>query len=191
MTLSASQIMPLKSVKPFVVQVDEKSGVVQVVDSKSLKEYSANEALIRYFAIAYIQAREGYNFHTFQQDRRTVSVMSDRDIMRTYNSYISPDNLNSPLNVFGTSTERKIFPKGFTFLSKNSTTGESMVQAVLVVQEISTNRLPQQYTMTVTLTCIFDPAFSPNDEDRISNPLGFKVVAYRSDKDIATLAPAR
>jgi type IV secretory pathway component VirB8 len=58
----------------------------------------------------------------------------------------------------------------------------------MIVQEVSTARNPSQYILTVTLTCVFDPEFVVSDEDRVINPLGFKVVAYRADKDIAKLS---
>ncbi len=184
---SASHIYPLKSVEPFVVQIDEKSGAVELVESRSLKEYSANEALLRHFAVSYIQARERYNFYTFKEDINQVRVMSDRDVMFSYRQEISPDNPQSPLNKFGTTMERRLYTKSFTFLNKNTSLGQSQVQATMIVQEIGQGRMPQQYVMTVTLTCVFDPNFVPGDEDRILNPLGFKVVAYRTDKDIAIL----
>lgn len=188
MTLASHQLIPMKSVEPFVVQIDERSGTTEIVESAALSEYSANEALIRYFALQYIHARESYNYHTFAEDKNKILLMSDGSVSRLFREDISSDNPKNPVNVYGATTEKRVYTKGFTFLQKNTSLGESQVQAILIVQEVSTSRNPIQYTLTVTLTCVFDPEFIQSDEERVINPLGFKVVAYRADKDIAELS---
>jgi type IV secretion system protein VirB8 len=188
MAIASRELIPMKSVEPFVVQIDDRSGATEIVQGQSLKEYSANEALIRYFAIQYINSREAYNYHTFVEDRDKVLLMSERDVSRIYRDEISADNPKNPVNVYGATTEKRLYTKNFTFLYKNTSLGESQVQAVMIVQEVSTSKNPSQYVLTVTLTCVFDPQFVQSDEDRVINPLGFKVVAYRADKDIAKLS---
>ena len=54
MTLSQMYMLPLKSVKPFVVQIDEKTGQTQVVTKDTVEKYNVNEELIRHFAMLFI-----------------------------------------------------------------------------------------------------------------------------------------
>jgi type IV secretion system protein VirB8 len=59
-TFSISQLVPLKSVEPFVIQVDQKSGITQVVDPLKTRELTANESINQYFMVQYIRARESF-----------------------------------------------------------------------------------------------------------------------------------
>src|SRR5476649_1588513 len=56
-----SQLTPLKTIEPFVIQVDQRSGITQTVDPMTVKELTANEAVNNYFIVMYIRAREAYS----------------------------------------------------------------------------------------------------------------------------------
>src|SRR5712671_751378 len=52
----SAYLTPLKTVEPFVVQVDQKSGIVQMVDPLTVPELTANEAVNNYFIVQYIRS---------------------------------------------------------------------------------------------------------------------------------------
>src|SRR4051812_3531186 len=56
-----SQLTPLKSVEPFVIQIDQKSGITQTVDPLTATELTTNEAVNNFFLVQYIRSRESYN----------------------------------------------------------------------------------------------------------------------------------
>ena len=62
MTFSQSSLLPMKTVRPFVIQIDEKTGLTQVVTNDVAQDYNANQELIKHFAMNYIFAREDYNY---------------------------------------------------------------------------------------------------------------------------------
>ena len=45
-----------KTVDPFVVEIEEKSGIPTVVDQKSKSEYTSQEAINNFFIYKYVQS---------------------------------------------------------------------------------------------------------------------------------------
>src|SRR5688572_19029087 len=84
MTLASYYFVPMQSVTPFVIQIDEKTGVTEVIDSKAVNQYSANEMLIRHFANKYIQPRETYSYTNYTSNIDTVRLMSTQDVFRLF-----------------------------------------------------------------------------------------------------------
>ncbi|WP_246468289.1 VirB8/TrbF family protein, partial [Bartonella capreoli] len=77
-SLAVIVLVPLKTVEPFVICVDNSTGIVEVVEA--LKESPANfdeaESITRYFTAKYVRAREGINLSEMQNNFKTVSLLS-------------------------------------------------------------------------------------------------------------------
>lgn len=168
-------MLPLKSVSPFVIQIDEKSGISEMVENKSVREYSANEMLLKYFVMQYISARENYDIDTFKTNSEIVHAMSSDDVYRTFLELISPDNPESPINKYSFKVNRLVDLMNFTVLDKDSS-GSSQVQARIRIRETS-NFQVEKYAI-VTLSCYFEDNLQLDEKQRLINPLGFIVTAY-------------
>lgn len=177
-------MLPLKGVAPFVIQVDEKSGMSEVVTNKTVKEYSANEMLVKFFTMQYISARETYDLNSFRNNMEIVRVMSSSDVNWAYNISINKDNPTSPLNRFAEHTNRYVELLSFSVLSKNEASDENIVQARLRVREIRSNAAPVEYYSVVTISCYFEKKLELNEKERLINPLGFTVTSYKADEEI-------
>jgi type IV secretion system protein VirB8 len=175
--------VPLKSVSPFVIQIDEKSGFSEIVKGKTVKDYSAKEELIKFFAVSYVGARESFDLNSFQTNREIVRLMSSSDVFRNYAAEVSTENPRSPLNLFADHSTRGIDLVSFSFLDKNATTGESVVQARLRIREIGINAAPVDYFVVVTMSCYFENELTLNEKERLVNPLGFVITSYRVDRE--------
>ena len=55
-------LMPLKRVEPFVVRVDNSTGIVDVVPVYSRRRARMDEAVTRYFLTHYVSVCERFNF---------------------------------------------------------------------------------------------------------------------------------
>jgi len=183
MTFSQQYMLPLKTVKPFVIQIDEKSGLTQVVTSESAQDYNANQELIRHFALSYIFAREEYNYLLVEQMYKKVRVLSEPKVVYpTFSEYINQANPNSPFNRFGVNVVRTVQLQSFNLQNPNKGAKEdSIVQAQLVVTEKSSNAAPINYTVQVTMSCAFKRGLVLNEDQRLINPLGFQVLSYSVD----------
>ena len=72
-----SQLSPLKTIEPFVIQVDQKSGITETVDPLTVKELTANEAVNNFFIVQYIRAREDFSMSDVTRNYNLVRLMSE------------------------------------------------------------------------------------------------------------------
>jgi len=180
MTIASYYFVPLKSVSPFVIQIDENTGVTEVIDSKDTGEYTQNELLIKYFANKYVMAREEYNYLTYDQNRQMVRLMSLPDVYREYINFM--ESPNGYKNIFATHTDRKVDLIS-SQVKENKTTGSTEVIARMQVTETATQRRPVEYTISVRLQCHFDSGADLSDDQRLINPLAFVVEYYDTNKE--------
>lgn len=180
MTVASYYFVPMKSVSPFIIQIDENTGVTEVIDSKDKHEYTQNELLIKYFANRYIDAREGYNYLTYDRNRQMVRLMSQPDVYREFVNFMeSPEGYKT---LFSTHTDRKV--EYITSQVKpNRTTNSIEVISRYRVTETATQRRPTEYTISVRLQCHFDNSSNLSDEQRLVNPLAFVVEYYDATKE--------
>src|SRR5258706_3098115 len=125
-----SQLTPLKSIEPFVIQVDQKSGITQTVDPLTVKELTANEAVNNYFIVQYIRSRETYSLTDLAKNYNLVRIMSESK--RVYAQFVGeadPNNPRSNAARMGTFGERTVKFKSITYL------GPQLAQVRLLIEE--------------------------------------------------------
>ena len=72
------------TVEPFVIQIEEKTGVPTVVDPVDAEQFTANEAIKRHFIIKYVKAREEYTLESHNNNKKIVRQMSSNGVSREY-----------------------------------------------------------------------------------------------------------
>lgn len=174
-------ITPLKTIEPYVIQVEERSGITQVVDPLKSGEITANEALKNYFILRYLRAREEYtpNADILQDAYSTVRLMSDPTVFSEFRAYVSSTNENSPANRYRDKTRRVIKIKTFTYLEPNR------VQIRFRADEISVGM--RRISNTEHLIALINFEFTNLEltlQERYINPLGFRVTAYNVAPEI-------
>lgn len=174
--LVIAQLTPLKTVEPFVIQVDPKSGITQVVDPMSVRELSGMETVNNYFIVQYIRARESYDINNINQNYATVRVMSDAgDVYSQFKREVSPSNPNGITAKMGSTGSRTVRFKSIVYIKPK------VAQAQVLIEE-STQSGTKQYNRIITLS--FDYVkLNLTTEDRYLNPIGFQVNSYRVDED--------
>lgn len=173
-----SQLTPLKSVEPFVIQVDQKTGVTQTVDPLTVKELTANEAVNNYFIVLYIRSRESYNANQILYNYNLVRVMSEGE--RVYPAFMEEVDANNPKsNVarLGSTGLRSVKFKSITYLKPN-------VAQVRVLIEEKGDNIGSAQLHRIILIAFEYIKLQLTADDRYLNPLGFRVTDYRIDEDI-------
>lgn len=173
-----AKITPLKGVEPFLIQVDSKSGITQLVDPLSVKEITALESVNNYFLVQYIKAREGYNVRDISRNYSIVRVMSDAGkVYQQFKREANPSNPQSVAARMGANGSRVVKFKSISYLKPN------MAQVRLLVEETAANGGTLQHHKIVTI--VFEYAkMELTNEERYINPLGFRVTDYRVDEDV-------
>jgi len=180
------QLTPHKSVEPFVIQIDEKTGIVQRVDPVTRNEFTSDESVDRYFVANYIRARETYIRQVFRYNYDIVRVMSDRYTFNDYAWAVSERNEESPAAILKSEGMRTVKFKSISFIKRDTDTMKS--EKVVQVRVILTDRsrkfpAPVDYHNIITITFQYSN-LNLNEEERYVNPLGFLVTNYAIEREV-------
>lgn len=173
------RMIPQKTIAPYVIQVDQKTGITQVVDPVTTRQLTANEAINNYFIAQYIRAREGYASNDILHSYEIVRLMSEpRAVFPAYNAEMDSNNPDSNPTKLGVLGVRQVKFKSTTMLEPQ------VVQVrVLIEEKKDGTTVSAQYHRIITLRFEYSKiALSP--DERMINPLGFRVTEYRIDEDV-------
>ena len=101
-------LTPLKTVEPFVVRVDNSTGIVDVVSALTSTAGTYDEAVTKYFAARYVRAREGYVWSEAEENFRTVSLLSTAPEQTRFAAIYRGGNPDSPQNIYGRGATSRI-----------------------------------------------------------------------------------
>jgi type IV secretion system protein VirB8 len=187
--MAVLNLAPLKTVEPFLLQFDEKTGITQRVTPVTRAQFTANEAIDRYFATFYLRAREGYNPSIYRYNFNVVRLMSTPTVFRGYRDQVDAKIEGSIANRLGAEGMREIKIRSAAYIKNPpSKTGEVEVTAAknlqvrLFIKEEAPNQATIEKAWVATIT--FEYAdLTLNEEDRFINPLGFTVTNYQIEPE--------
>jgi type IV secretion system protein VirB8 len=172
---AVAALTPLKTVQPFVIRVDNSTGIVDVVNALDNARETYDEAVTKYFAARYVRAREGFQAAEAREAFQEVSLLSGAPEQVRFASYYSGKNPESPQIVYGRNAVARINIKSISAINKN-------VVAVRYLREIRRGEETKTSHWIATLTYQYSKA-ATSTGDRLFNPLGFTVTEYRSDPE--------
>ncbi|KPN72614.1 virB8 family protein [Neisseria sp. 83E34] len=171
-------LTPLKEVKPFVIRVDNNTGVTDIVTSVKKKEESYGEVVDKFFLSQYIRYREGYDWQTIQDSYDATMLLSAPTVQAEF-SKIYHNNPDAPhLKLRG---DYKVVAKvnAITFIGKTAQIRFEK-QRIPVTGDLDKVIPAQKMIATIS----FDYTDKPfSEKDRLVNPLGFQVNSYRVDPE--------
>lgn len=174
---AVQNLAPLKSVEPFVIQIDEKSGVTEVVEPITREELDATEALDNFFVWQYVRSRETYDNADNLTNRDIVRIMSHPDIYSAFRHDNSPQTPNSAFNRLGKIGTRVCSNPVITYLSEE---GKRVAQVRFVVTERIRAGALFEYNKIATVEYSYI-TLELSRKERLINPLGFRALTYRLD----------
>jgi type IV secretion system protein VirB8 len=188
--IAIGRLAPLKTVEPFLLQIDDKSGVVRAVDPVTRNQFAASEAVDRYFLARYINARESFNFSILRSNYNLVRIMSTPEVFYQFRRQVDPANEESLASRLKTTGQRDIRFTSISYLSNPPLPGgavEKTPSKIMQARIVATDFLPAagdvktNYVATVT----FEYAkLELSAEEILLNPLGFQVTNYQIQKEI-------
>lgn len=169
-------LTPLKTVEPFVVRVDNSTGIVDVVSALTATAGTYDEAVTKYFAAKYVRAREGYVWSEAEEIFRTVALLSTQPEQARFAALYRGSNPESPQNIYGRGATARINIASISLINQN-------VVSVRYMRTITRGDDVRTTHWVATLT--FSYANVPmSSTDRLVNPLGFAVSEYRADPEV-------
>ena len=174
------QIISSKSVVPYVIEVEEKTGIPIVVDQLNESHFTANAVLKRYFIFSFLKIAEGYNPATFKDDYQKLMLFSSATVFRQIQKKITPRNPKSPVALISNRGMIKVLLKSISFTTPTSVVVRYRLQNVGRVYGIENNRdmiadISFRFAnLNLTLT------------ERYINPLGFQVTKFVNDRELVS-----
>ncbi|WP_336294026.1 virB8 family protein [Bartonella sp. CB169] len=176
-SLAVITLVPLKTVEPFVIRVDNSTGIVEVVEALKEGPTNVDEAITRYFAAKYVRAREGFTVEEVQNNFQTVSLLSSSEEQERFAQWYSARNPQSPQILYEHATVTT-FIKSISFISQN-------VAQVRYYKTIRDNNTNKEFISHWVATLTFEYINAPiSIQNRLVNPLGFMVSEYRTDPEV-------
>jgi type IV secretion system protein VirB8 len=167
-------VINTKRFDPFVIQIDDTTGMAKVVNPINSQVLNGNEALAQYFIKKYVVARETYNPVDFTTlANKTVRLLSANSIYWDYRGYLRNDELNPSI---------KYGQKNTTFLIVKSWSKLSDNKYILRFSINETAQARRVYNKIAVVEFQYVP-MELTEEDKDINPLGFQVTGYRVDDD--------
>ncbi len=192
--LTVLRLAPLKSVEPYLLQIDPKTGIAQKVNPISRNEYAANEAVDRYFTSTYLRVREGYNPSTLLYNDNIVRLMSTPPIFRDYRRQVDASVEGSLAKNLGATGRRDIKIRSIIYITNpvdridRSKKAESANSKIMQARITTIDNVPgasseveNQWIVTVT----FEYAnLAISEAEQLFNPLGYQVRNYQIQREI-------
>lgn len=172
------QIMSSKSLVPYVIELEEKTGVPTVVEQLNQSHFTADVALKRYFIYSFVRAAEGYNPGTFKDDYNKLRLLASANVYRQISSRLNPRNKTSAAYLLANKGMIEIALKSLSFVNANKATIRFRTRNVGQVYGFVNNR-----DMIIDMEFIF-ANLNLSAEERYINPLGFQVTRYVVDEEL-------
>ena len=173
-------LMPLKRVEPFVIRVDNTTGIVDVVPV-FVGQAPMSGVVTRYLLDHYLTVCERFNFSTAESDYEECSSFHAPARHQEWMALWDRTNPSSPLNVHRDGTSVRVQVSSITFFERSSGV-EDLAQVRFIKTLRSGNGAEQISHWIATVQYVYaTPATDPRM--RRWNPLGFKVVDYRTEAE--------
>ncbi|MBE2242170.1 MAG: type IV secretion system protein [Burkholderiaceae bacterium] len=180
---------PLRQVVEIPIVVDRVTGEATIQQRLSIETVPPMEALDKHNLAAFVRARERYNWMFLQRDFDQVARMAVPTVFGAYSRQFEGDGALQK-KLAGTENWRiDIVGVRLAASGRRGNRGEATVTYDKVVHLVERN-LPDAKTRHVaSVVYEYQPKVLAKERDRLENPFGFVVIAYRSDPEINTPPP--
>ncbi|MDM0030355.1 virB8 family protein [Variovorax saccharolyticus] len=180
-------LTPLKQPVPVVIRVDSSSGIVDVVPTYE-GTTDIEQVVTRNLLSNHVIARERYFYGTAEADYELVAAQNSPRLNQEWAALWNTSNPVSPLNLYKDGTTVRTQLRSVTFLKLESGRDKlAQVRFSRFTRPGATGEeQPTHWVSTIEFAYV--PP-SKDDKTRSLNPLGFRVVEYRRESEVATGGP--
>jgi type IV secretion system protein VirB8 len=175
-------LLPLKRVEPFVVRVDNSTGVVDVVPVFA-GQANMGEAVTRYFLTHYVLVCERFNFWTAESDYEECGSFHSAQRNQAWYALWNPSNPASPLNLHKDGGAVSVQVESVSFFRRaNDVADLAQVRYVKAEHQGSGGAERLSHWIATIEYAYGAPASDPRV--RRWNPLGFKVLDFVAEAEV-------
>lgn len=178
---------PLRRVVEVPIVVDRVTGETTIQQRLSVEAIPPMEALDKHNLATFVRAREGYSWMFLQRDFDQVARMAVPAVFADFSRQFDGDAALQ--KKIGATEDWRIQIVGvrLSAAGRSGNRGEATVTYDKVVR-LADRNLPDAVTRHVaSIVFQYQPKVLARERDRLENPFGFVVTAYRSDPEINTM----
>jgi type IV secretion system protein VirB8 len=179
---------PLQKIIEVPIVVDRQTGETTIQQRLDVETVPQLEALDKHNAAAFVRAREGYSWWWLQRDFDQVARMAVPAVFADYNRQFEGETAVQKRLASSEEWRINVINVRLSPGGRKGNRGEAMVSYEKAVR-LTDRNLPDATTRHVaTLVYEYQPKVLAKEKDRLENPFGFVVFAYRSDPEIDVAA---
>lgn len=176
-------LTPLKQPVPVLIRVDSSSGIVDIAPTYE-GTADIEQVVTRHLLQNYVIARERYFYGVAEADYELVASQNSPRLNQEWAALWAVENPASPLNLYKDGTSIRAQVRSITFLKLES--GKERLAQVRFTRATRTGGTGQEQASHWVATIDFAYVRpSKDDKTRSLNPLGFRVVEYRREPEVA------
>ncbi len=182
-TIALLILMPLKTVEPYVVRVDNTTGIVDIVPMYA-GHADMSETVTRFLLTHYISVCESFNLASAERDYQECGAFHTMHRNEEWAALWNPSNSGSPLNLYKDGTTVHAQVTAVTFFRQRA----SGINTLAQVRYIKAKRPPGGTEVLSHWIATIEYAYViPSHDPKIRqfNPLGFRVVDFRTEPENA------
>ncbi len=177
-------LMPLKTVEPFVIKIDESKGLTEVLHIANASDIPASEMMDKYWLSRYVQTREGYDWRTLHVDFLNVRELSMPNVFDPYAAQYGVDNKNSIESLLKDDKRIRVRLAAIV-INHPAPDGVATVRFTKELVNNKTQQVEARNSWVATIGYEYYPDFRVEEERRLINPFGFKITSYRVDPEMS------
>ena len=182
---------PLRRIVEIPIVVDRVTGEATVQQRLSVETIPPLEALDKHNLATFVRAREGYSWMFLQRDFDQVARMAVPAVFGDYNRQFEGEAALQKKIAAAEEWRINIIGVRLAASARDPKEGSEATVTYDKVVHLNERNLPDTVTRHVaTLVYRYQPKVLAKERDRLENPFGFVVTAYRSDPEINT-APVK
>jgi type IV secretion system protein VirB8 len=179
--LALALLMPLKTVQPYVIRVDARTGAVDVVPQYQ-GGASASETVTRYLLTHYVTTCERFNFATAEEDYSECGAFHTPKRNQEWALKWASSNPDSPLNRYKDGSSMRAEVQSVSFFERASGVSD-LAQVRYRLIRRNGSGIDENTTHWIATIQYAYVAPSQDPKTRQWNPLGFRIVEFHPEPE--------
>lgn len=172
-------MMPLKQSIPYVIRVDNTTGVPDLMTVMTDKKLTGDDVMDKYWLAQYVRARETYDWYTIQHDYNKVGLLSSPTVGASYTQLF--EGKQALDKKYGKTVRATI--DILSVVPNGRHTGT--VRFIKTTKRVDQETAPGSVTRWVaTVAYEYRNTAHIKESARLINPFGFQVLSYRVDPEL-------
>jgi type IV secretion system protein VirB8 len=176
-------MMPLKEAVPYVIRVDNATGVPDIVTTLKEKGVAGDEVMDKFWVARYVRAHETYDWYSLQEEYEAVNLLSSPGVAADYNKRFEGDEALD--KKFGNSVRVTVAIASIVLNGK----GVATVRFSKRIRTLADGR-EDTSQWVATIAYEYRGTAKLRENMRLTNPFGFQALTFRLDEEVVAPSPA-